>query len=399
MKFQIGESTSSWLDGLARPQISFRGRNRSAFLIWGCMGLGVASIVTVVLAIQLSLSPIVMIFITGAAVSTFFVLALLIKLVTGEEQHVHYHHEVAILVLTAALLWISDNPILPYLDLTVVGKGIFLAVGRIGCFLVGCCHGQPCSWGVRYRQEHADAGFPYYYVGVRVFPSQLLESVWVLVITTFGIFLLLSGQPFGTCFSWYIVSYGVGRFFMEFFRGDPERPYLCGFSEAQWTSVVLIALVMIAELAGFLPLHLTQPPFVVTVVLVMTAIALKRSLEPRATRQLLNPRHVGELAAALQLITDLAAEPDSTSLDQVQIARTSLGVQVSASRLRSTSDRTYHYAFSHCDGGMTEKTARLLGLLIVRLRAANNSTVFVPGTEGVFHLLINPRKRNGLVHS
>ena len=41
-----------------------------------------------------------------------------------------------------------ELPVLPYLDLTCLGLGIFLVCGRQGCLMVGCCHGKPCGWGI-----------------------------------------------------------------------------------------------------------------------------------------------------------------------------------------------------------------------------------------------------------
>src|SRR5439155_22019386 len=99
-----------------------------------------------------------------------------------------YHHEIDVMINAALLLWLLGQPLLPYLDLTILGIGMFLACGRVGCLMVGCCHGRPHSWGVRYKQEHADAGFAPYYVGVRLFPIQAVESLWVLSIVIVGNF-------------------------------------------------------------------------------------------------------------------------------------------------------------------------------------------------------------------
>src|SRR6266566_1439622 len=47
--------------------------------------------------------------------------------------------------------------------------------------------------------------------------------------------------------TFYIIVYGCGRFCLEFFRGDATRPYLYGFSEAQWTSLLLAMAALLAE--------------------------------------------------------------------------------------------------------------------------------------------------------
>ncbi len=382
-------------DCWVRPRIRVLGHSWSAFLVWGYTAFGLALVLTTTMSILLQLSPLVMVMIAAAAAVTILSLAMAIKIVTGEEQHVHYHHAISIVAVTSLLLRFSGKPVLPYLDLTILGIGMFLAAGRVGCFMVGCCHGRPYRWGVRYRDEHAEAGFPRCYVGVRLFPAQLLESVWVLFIVGICGLLLLSGRSPGTCLGSYVVGYGAGRFLMEFLRGDPERPYLWGFSEAQWTSLGLMCLLSVLELAGELPFEIWHFAVTASVLLAMLGIALKRSLQPNTAHQLLYAPHVGELAEALELVTDHRSQM-GTSLGwsrtsrprQVQIACTSLGVQVSASIIDTLTNRTFHYALSQRDGDMTEETARRLSRLILKLRSASGPSEFVSGNQGVFHLLI-----------
>jgi prolipoprotein diacylglyceryltransferase len=55
-----------------------------------------------------------------------------------------------VMLVAAAFLWLlhEHEPIIPYLDVTILVIGIFLVCGRIGCLMVGCCHGKPHRWGV-----------------------------------------------------------------------------------------------------------------------------------------------------------------------------------------------------------------------------------------------------------
>ena len=106
--------------------------------------------------------------------------------------------------------------------------------------MVGCCHGRPHRWGVCYREEHAAVGFTPYFVGVRLFPIQAVESLWVFCIVTTGVTFVLNGRPAGAALAWYVVTYDLGRFCFEFLRGDPDRPYLWGFSQPQWISLLLM---------------------------------------------------------------------------------------------------------------------------------------------------------------
>ena len=191
------QQVNSCLDKLVRPEVRVYTRSLSAFHICGFTGLALAIIFALTLTIHLDLSLWVIGGIIGIAMLTFLTLAMVTKIITGEEQLIYYHHEIAILIASAVFLKVINHPLLPYLDVTILGVGIFLACGRLGCLMGGCCHGRPHRWGVRYRKEHADAGFTHYYVGVRLFPIQAVESIWVLMLVIVGSIIVLGRQAPG----------------------------------------------------------------------------------------------------------------------------------------------------------------------------------------------------------
>lgn len=178
--------------------------------------------------------------------------------------------------VAAIVLRLLQQPILPYLDVMILGIGIFLACGRLGCFMVGCCHGQPHRWGVRYRREHAAAWFTPYFVGVRTFPIQLVESLYVLGAVIVGMILILSRHPPGTALAWYVVTYDVGRFFFEFLRGDSNRPYYHGFSQPLWISPILMLLALCLEIIEALPFAFWHFAATAFLGVTMIAVALHR---------------------------------------------------------------------------------------------------------------------------
>ena len=385
---------NSHLDDLARAEIHLFRKAWSAFHVCGLTALALAVISVMTLVRVRGLSAFVMLAIIVAVPFTVCVLGMCVKIVTGEEQYAQYHHFMAITVITMVLVWLLHQPVLPYLDITILGIGLTVIVGRIGCFMVGCCHGRPSRWGVCYRHEHAEAGFAPYYVGIRLFPVQLIESVWTLLIVGAGAVLFRGGQPSGGFLAWYVVTYCLGRFWIEFLRGGPGRPYLFGYSEAQWISFSLICLVVGLEYAGVLPRSSLHPIAAASVLVAMIGIAWKRSFQCATARELLYPDHIKEVAEAVEFITARAADfsprhqwsvfADQTAEKQISVASTSLGIQLSASK----NEKTYHYAFSHCDGGMTRETAKLLAQLILTLRRANSSSEIRSGSRGVFHLFI-----------
>lgn len=353
----------------------------SAFRFFGWLGLALAVVLALVLVTQWCLSPWVMAVVSTAAVLAFFGLTLVTKLVVGEERIINYHHQVAVLAVAAALLGVLRQPVLPYLDATMLGVGVFIACGRLGCFMSGCCHGRLHGWGVCYGDEHAAAGFPRYLVGVRLFPVQLVESLWVLGSVVAGSSLVLVGQPPGAAFSSYLVAYALGRFGFEFLRGDPDRPYLWGFSEAQWTSLLLTWAVAGAEVAGLLVLQAWHVAAAAGLALGMSVIAVRR--RSRGIRaQLFHPKHIRELAAALAEVSAPKVGPKG-----VRVARTSLGVQLSVGRILTDAGSMNHYAMSLESGGMTGETAADLAGLIIQLKRLSGTNQVIRGREGIYHLV------------
>ena len=65
-------------------------------------------------------------------------------------------------------------------DILVIPAGFGLAIGRIGCFLSGCCYGRPTHmpWGVQFPPGHET--YPSY-----VHPTQLYESFSLVLFTLF----------------------------------------------------------------------------------------------------------------------------------------------------------------------------------------------------------------------
>lgn len=105
------------------------------------------------------------------------------------------------------------------------------AIGRIGCFLNGCCYGRASAWGVY---------FPVH--GQRLLPTQLYE-MGLLVMLFFLLKALrapLEKIP-GQLFSVYLILASVIRFAVQFFRADYEPVYL-GLGIFQWVSLGFMGL-------------------------------------------------------------------------------------------------------------------------------------------------------------
>ncbi|MCR4963046.1 MAG: prolipoprotein diacylglyceryl transferase [Firmicutes bacterium] len=118
---------------------------------------------------------------------------------------------------------------------------LFHAFGRVGCFLTGCCHGMVCQrFGIAFvNSPSAENGVPY-------FPVQLLGSLGNLCL--FGIVLAFERKHHksGQALPLYLLLYAIGRFLLEFLRGDTVRGVTFGLSTSQWISLgLLLALAIV----------------------------------------------------------------------------------------------------------------------------------------------------------
>ncbi len=131
---------------------------------------------------------------------------------------------------------VKKQNFLTYSDLIVPAVTLGQAFGRIGCFLAGCCYGMEYDGACAVT-------FPYGVgssapAGIALFPTQLLESafLFVLAFVIYGIF--KREKKLGTATAWYLILYSVGRFIIEFFRGD-DRGFIGIISTSQFISIVL----------------------------------------------------------------------------------------------------------------------------------------------------------------
>lgn len=112
---------------------------------------------------------------------------------------------------------------------------LFHAFGRIGCFLVGCCYGIESKFGFTYTHsanEIAD--------GVSRFPIQLIESLFNFILFIVLHTISKKEKYDKYLLNIYLIVYPIGRFIIEFFRGDSYRGFLFGLSTSQIISIGLI---------------------------------------------------------------------------------------------------------------------------------------------------------------
>jgi phosphatidylglycerol:prolipoprotein diacylglycerol transferase len=166
---------------------------------------------------------------------------------------VFYGGLIGALVVAILLVRRYRLPLWTTADLFAPGIALGHVIGRFGCLLAGCCYGRPTDlpWGVTFTDPVAAAnvGTP---LGDPLHPTQLYDAGAELLILLFLLATERRGRPFpGRTFWGYMALYGVSRFIVEIYRGDP-RGVIMGLATSQFVSVLIvpISLVMLWRLAS-----------------------------------------------------------------------------------------------------------------------------------------------------
>ena len=128
-----------------------------------------------------------------------------------------------------------DLPFMAYFDLAMPSIAIAQCVGRIGCLLAGCCYGKETTSHLAltfHESEFAPNGVP-------LIPTQVYSSL--LNLLHFFLLLWISRHKTkdGQVAASYLIFYGIGRFLMEFLRGDLERGTIGSLSTSQFISIFI----------------------------------------------------------------------------------------------------------------------------------------------------------------
>ena len=142
-------------------------------------------------------------------------------------------------------------PLRPMLDVVAPSIALGIAIGRLGCFLNGCCYGDVCDlpWAVSFPKHSPpwDAEVARHLIppnaehSLALHPTQLYATVDGLVLT-----LLLSAyfplrRRDGEVMGLLMITYPITRYLVEHLRND-EGVFFAGMTISQLISVGLMAL-------------------------------------------------------------------------------------------------------------------------------------------------------------
>lgn len=158
-------------------------------------------------------------------------------------------------------------PMLPLLDIAAVYAPMMQGIGRIGCFLAGCCYGIPAQsniwWAVTFTDPASQGP-----INIPLHPAQLYTMTGSF--TLFFIMLLaarwLYDHP-GTLTFLYLALENVNRFVTDFWRSDRGDlssydilHHSIALSTMQWWSLVIGTL----SLGGLIAVALLYKPSTTT---------------------------------------------------------------------------------------------------------------------------------------
>lgn len=123
-------------------------------------------------------------------------------------------------------------------DLWAPAAAIGQGIGRIGCFMAGCCYGKPTDiqWGVVFSDPHSLAP-----LNIPLHPTQLYSSI-----SGFTIFLILLMIRYkkkfkGQVFVWFLILHSTARLLIERFRGDDRGVFLnTNMSTTQFVAILIL---------------------------------------------------------------------------------------------------------------------------------------------------------------
>ena len=125
-------------------------------------------------------------------------------------------------------------------DLCLPSVALAQGFGRIGCFLAGCCYGKETTSALGITFHHSEFAPN----NVPLLPTQLISST----LNFLHFFILVAASRHiktpGTVAKLYLILYSIGRFLLEYLRGDIERGNIGPLSTSQLIAILVFICTM-----------------------------------------------------------------------------------------------------------------------------------------------------------
>ena len=127
-------------------------------------------------------------------------------------------------------------PILNYMDIVALGFPVAIFFGRTGCLLGGCCFGKPTDFFIHLTFHNPGATAYSIHPDISLHATQIYLMAHQVIVWLSLFYVYCKRWRFqGQLFFLMVLLYSVGRFLIEYFRGDDDRGLFFGgyFSSAQ----------------------------------------------------------------------------------------------------------------------------------------------------------------------
>ena len=133
--------------------------------------------------------------------------------------------------------WVKKLPFWQIGDVVAPGAIVGQAIGRIGCFINGCCYGLPTSlpWSVAYTNPASFCP-----LGESFQPTQIYHLIWNLIGFSILWSLRRRLKPQGSLFLLYLALYAAGDLSIRFVRVG--EPFLFGLQQAQLIGIAILVI-------------------------------------------------------------------------------------------------------------------------------------------------------------
>ncbi len=141
--------------------------------------------------------------------------------------------------VAAAIIYcrVKKDVFLEYFDLLSPCIALAQGFGRIGCQFAGCCFGKETDGplGIVFHESQ------YAPNNIRLIPTQLISSGLDFLLFFSLIWYAKRKKGDGQIGGLYLILYSIGRFILEFYRGDLIRGNVGALSTSQFISIFTVA--------------------------------------------------------------------------------------------------------------------------------------------------------------
>ena len=291
------------------------------------------------------------------------------KVIKGYEAYSQYHYVLIALITASCVFYYATTKPLFYLDLTLLTISITFSLARVGCVRAGCCYGKVLFKEFPWRSISSE--YPQTSDGrkIKLFPVQRIEIFGHLTNVAAILSLISLNVEPGIAFVVSLSNLALFRFYLEWYRGDNDRPFIYGLYETQWLSIFVLSVISVLGISGVFPFYWF--PLIGLIVLTISAIVSFIS-----SREYIKHQDILSLLIGF----DSLVLKNSTEVSTLH--------QPNGWNIAYSSQPSLHLSFSHRTDDISVKHVEQIRRMLISTRRISHKMTIIEGkNKGVFHLI------------